>query len=132
MDRRTFLGTSLALPLAGPVAAGLAEVQNAATNEPAPPREIPGIRRCRDVALQILKPTDKQLQHGLELHANALVFDVYGFAPRAAVDGDGLKAAVEAGASDIELQDLTEDMSMTRCVTDPVERDEFLQAWESA
>ena len=55
------------------------------------------------MALNILKPSEKQLQHGLELHANSLVFDVYGFSPRAAVDGDALKAAVEAGASEIEL-----------------------------
>jgi membrane dipeptidase len=72
------------------------------------------------------------LQHGLELHANSLVFDVYGFAPHAAVDGDALKAALQAGASEIELQDMMEDMWMTRCVADPAERDEFLQAWESA
>jgi membrane dipeptidase len=132
MDRRTFLGTSLALPLAGPAAAGLAEPEKTATKEAASPRENPSIRRCREVALEILKPTEKQLQHGLELHANSLVFDVYGFAPRAAVDGNAVKVAVEAGASESELQDLTEDLSMTRCVTDPAERDEFLQAWDAA
>src|SRR5262245_18420501 len=132
MDRRVFLETSLALPLAGAAATALAETQKSAAKDAAPLRENPAVGRCREVALQILKPTERQLQHGLELHASSLVFDVYGFAPRAAVDGDALKAAVEAGASDIELQDLTEDMSMTRCVSDPAERDEFLNAWQAA
>lgn len=132
MDRRDFLETSLALPLAG-AAAGWPRDRTAAAEEgPHSPRENPYIRRCREVALNILKPTDKQLQHGLELHRASLVFDVYGFAPRAALDGDALKAASDAGASDAELQDLTEDMSMTRCVTDPAEREEFLLAWKAA
>jgi membrane dipeptidase len=90
------------------------------------------IEHCRQVGLDVLKPTKAQLEHGLELHANSVVFDVYGFAPRAAVDGDAIKAAVEAGASDIELQDLREDMGMTRCVTDAAERAEFLQAWKAS
>lgn len=132
MDRRTFLGTSLALPLAGAAVGGAAEPARNATKEPAPLRGNPYIRHCRDVALGILKPTEKELQRGLELHANSLVFDVYGFAPRAAIDGDAVKAAMEAGASEIEVQDLTEDMSMTSCVSDLTERDEFLQGWQAA
>ncbi len=132
MDRRDFLGTSLALPLAGAAAGLSAEAGDTAKNEAAPLRDNPYVRHCRDVALNVVKPTEKELQHGLELHANSVVFDVYGFAPRSAVDGEVLKAAVEAGASEIELQDMTEDMSMTRCVTDPAERDEFLQAWQAA
>ena len=38
------------------------------------------------------------------LHAESVVFDSYGFAPRAAVDGDAIRRAVEAGASAIELK----------------------------
>ena len=76
----------------------------------------PSIQQAREVALSILKPTAKELEHGLRLHAESVVFDAYGFSPRAAVDGDALAAAVEAGASDIELDDLREEMSMTRYV----------------
>jgi len=90
------------------------------------------IQEARQVALDILKPNKKDLEHGLELHTNSLVFDIYGFAPRAAVDGDAMRQAVEAGASAIELKDMREDMSMTRYVTDPAERKEFIQAWEAA
>lgn len=38
-------------------------------------------------ARSILKPSQKQLEHGLELHRNSLVIDAYGFMPRAAYDG---------------------------------------------
>jgi membrane dipeptidase len=90
------------------------------------------IQRARRVALNILKPSKKQLEHGLELHANSLVVESYGFAPTAAIDGDGMGEAMEAGASEIELQDAREDMSMTRHVTDAAERQEYMDAWEAA
>ncbi|MCZ6678942.1 MAG: membrane dipeptidase [Candidatus Poribacteria bacterium] len=90
------------------------------------------IQRARDVALSILKPSRREIEHGLELHKNSLVCESYGFSPRAAVDGDAVKAAVKAGASEVEIQDMTEDMRMTRYVTDPLEREEYMMAWEAA
>jgi membrane dipeptidase len=36
------------------------------------------------------QPTPAQIEHGWELHFNSLVFESYGFAPRAAMDGAGL------------------------------------------
>ena len=90
------------------------------------------IREARKVALKVLRPSRRELKRGLELHESSVVVDAYGFAPRSAVDGDRLRAAVEAGASDAELQDMREDMYMTRCVTDPIERAEFISAWKAA
>jgi len=90
------------------------------------------IQEARDAALSILKPSKNDLEHGLELHANSVVCDAYGFAPRAAVDGEALQALIDAGASPTELRDMRETMSMTRCVTDPVERAEFTEAWEAS
>ncbi|HID07855.1 MAG TPA: dipeptidase, partial [Armatimonadetes bacterium] len=90
------------------------------------------IERAREVALSILQPSRRDIEHGLELHRNSIVCEAYGFAPRAAIDGDALKTAMEAGASEIELQDMIEDMTMTRCVTDSQEREEFMRAWEVA
>ena len=98
------------------------------------------IQQAREVALSILKPSQREIEHGMELHKNSIVCEAYGFAPRAAVDGDAVKAAVEAGASEIELQDMIEDMSMTRYVPTPgpsqegriKEREEFMEAWEAA
>ena len=58
------------------------------------------IREARRVALAILKPSERDLERGLELHADALVFESYGFAPRAAIDGEAFNKAAEEGASD--------------------------------
>jgi len=90
------------------------------------------IEEARNVALDILKPSPRDLEHGLELHANSIVVESYGFSPRSAVDGDALRAAMDARASTLELQDLREEMSMTRCVTDPDERADYQEAWDAA
>jgi membrane dipeptidase len=124
-DRRRFLASA-----AGGAAAwaGLAARTAAAPFD----TDNEAIRAGRRAALAPLKPTDKDLQRGLALHAEAVVFDAYGFAPRAAVDGDALRKAAEGGASDDEMTDLREEMMMTRMATDPAERDEFLAAVRSA
>ena len=116
MTRRNFLGTTAAT--------------SAALAQSATPNET--IERARKVALDMLKPSQSDLDHGLELHANSIVFDAYGFAPRAAIDGDAMRKAMEGGASEIELQDMREDMTMTRASIDPAERAEFLQAWKAS
>ena len=90
------------------------------------------IRRAREAALELLKPSRKDLEHGLELHAQSVVVESYGFSPRSAVDGDRLREAIEAGASRAEVADLSEWMRMTRCVDDPAERAEYQQAWEAS
>ncbi|MFK8113702.1 MAG: membrane dipeptidase [Rubripirellula sp.] len=92
----------------------------------------PKIQASRDTALSILKPSTAELDRGLKLHAESVVFDAYGFGPRASVDGDALSAAVQAGASTAELKDLREEMTMTRYVTDPVEQQEFRNAWRAS
>jgi len=129
INRRDFLAASAALPL---TAAAVQAKEDASPLERLNPKSNAAIQHDRQVALDILKPTKAQLEHGLELHANSVVFDCYGFAPRAAIDGDAFAAAVQSGASDLELQDLREDMTMTRCVTDPVEQAEFLEAWDAS
>lgn len=135
MERRNFIKgaapiAAAALPLAnltahaaaktGSPLAGLTENLNA------------DIQKARDAALAVLKPSAKDLQRGLELHADSLVFDSYGFSPRSAIDGEALKAAVLAGASDAELEDLREDMSMTRCITNADEQREYLDGWRAS
>lgn len=128
MDRRTFLQASA--------------VASAATLHPGPATADsvtrltqqlnPMTQHAREVALNILKPSARDLQHGLELHADSIVFDSYGFAPRAAIDGDAMKALIEAGGSVAEIKDLREDMSMTRCATNDIERAEFEAAWRAS
>lgn len=116
MNRRQFLGTGGSLAAAAQL--------SAQTNDK--------IERDRQVGLSILKPSPRDLDYGLALHRESVVFDAYGFAPRAAVDGDALRELAEDGGSDIELQDRSEDMAMTRAATVAAEREEFVRAWNAA
>lgn len=139
MDRRHFLKASAGMPIAVGMTtrartnrppSGSSDVDEQETKKRIQANEQ--IQRARQVALKILKPSSKELEHGLELHANSLVIEPYGFSPYAAVDGDKIRAAVEAGASELELHDMREDMQRTRSVTDPAERREYMDAWEAA
>ncbi len=90
------------------------------------------IRKARNLALSILKPTAKQIERGLEVHRESVVFDAYGFAPRCAIDGERMKRLLDQNPSEVEIRDLREDMMMTQCVESERERKEFAQAWEAA
>ncbi|APZ90882.1 dipeptidase [Fuerstiella marisgermanici] len=130
MDRRTFLQATAAT-------AAIATTSSSSADEPNPVADLterlnPTIQHAREVALSILKPSPADLQHGLELHADSVVFDSYGFSPRSAIDGDAMKALVEEGGSNAEIKDLREEMSMTRCAIDPVEQAEYHAAWKAS
>ncbi|HEU5147681.1 MAG TPA: membrane dipeptidase [Chryseosolibacter sp.] len=90
------------------------------------------IKAAYDLGLNILKPTRKQLERGLELHRNSVVFDTYGFMPRSAVDGARLAEVANARASALELSDMHEDMSMTHFVDNEREKQELATAWEAS
>jgi membrane dipeptidase len=125
LTRRSFLQSTVA------TVGALAATPAFSGQEPRKPfnRQI---EHAREVASSILKPTPQQLEHGLRLHRESVVFDAYGFAPRSAVDGDALAQLIDEGCSYLEYKDMNEDMSMTRCVTDPVEQAEFLEAWRAS
>jgi hypothetical protein len=59
------------------------------------------MKRDYERALSILKPTKVQLERGLELHRNSLIFDTYGFMPRAAVDGAAIAKVVRSKTDEI-------------------------------
>jgi membrane dipeptidase len=90
------------------------------------------IRAARDAAIALLKPTEKQLEHGLRLHAEALVVESYGFSPRCLIDGEALRKAIEAGAGASEIEDLQTEMLLARVAWDPSQRQEYLDAWNAA
>lgn len=90
------------------------------------------IDRAREVGLALLQPTAAQEERAAELHASALVFDAYGFAPRAAIDAARVNEAVSGGASATELNNLREEISMTRMATNAREKKEFLDAFRAA
>jgi len=131
IHRRNFLHASLGLSLAG-AGAALAQPPASPSRPDLSWQKNEVVQQARQAALDILKPRERDLKRGLELHADSVVFDVYGFAPRAAVDGEAIRQAVESGASAVELKDMREEMSMTRYVTDPAEQAEFKQAWEAS
>lgn len=131
LNRRTFLA---AAGLASSTAA-LAPAAESSPDQPYDPNRDPllisqnlVIIKGRDAALEVLQPSQANLHRGLELHRRSLVFDTYGFAPRAASYPPDLTALVEAGASDVELQDLQEEQSMLRAATVADERTEFEEA----
>lgn len=89
------------------------------------------MKEGRDAAQDVLKPSRRDLEHGLELHANSIVCETYGFSPRSAIDGDRFNDMLESGASEMELVDGMENMSMTRCIGEEAERSEYINAWKA-
>jgi membrane dipeptidase len=90
------------------------------------------IEKARLTALSLISPSDRDVAHGLDLHANSIVFDSYGFAPRCAVNGAAFQQAIDANRSDAELADLRLDMMLSRAADDETERREFLEAFHAA
>jgi membrane dipeptidase len=91
----------------------------------------PAIDKPRQIALDLLKPTQAQIEHAWELHFSSVVFESYGFAPRFAVDGDRINEAIKEGASSAELTDMRESMTMSRGVSHERERKEFFDAFHA-
>lgn len=121
MDRRDFVASTAGIAFAGGAAPG-----------GGPAKLTPTMEQAREAGLKALKPTARELERGLKLHAESLVFDGYGFAPRAALDVEAIRRAYDAGASDAELQDLRAEMGMLRSAADVAERVEFEAAWQAA
>jgi len=92
----------------------------------------PRIEEDRRIALDLLKPSARDLDRGLALHAAGHVIEAYGFAPFSAVDGARMKALVEAGASPDEIEAQHESDMRVRAATDPDERAIHLAAWAAA
>lgn len=125
-SRRRFLVTAAATPLAIRMCneSRAWATQHANSNEK--------IEKARLAALSLLAPNDRDIAHGLELHANSIVFESYGFAPRCAVDGAAIQRSIEANCSDLELADLRLEMMLSRAADDDTERREFLEAFHAA
>lgn len=123
--RRSFLRSVSAL-----AALGFSERRGFAADSAATGNDV--IDKARQAALAVLKPNSREVEHGLRLHAESIVFDVYGFAPRSAVESGPFLAAAEAGASDAELRELREEQMMTTFATDEVEQAEFFAAFHAS
>lgn len=90
------------------------------------------IDKPREIAINLLNPTQAQLERAWELHFGSIVFESYGFAPRTAIDGDAYKAAFLGGATQETLNDLRESMSMNGQLRSEREHKEFFDAFHAA
>lgn len=90
------------------------------------------IQRDRQVAIDLLQPSKADLDRGLALHRESVVVESYSLGLMAPVDPVRMNEKIEEGATDIELQDLSEDMRMTGWVDDRAFRQEFEEAWEAS
>lgn len=90
------------------------------------------IRHAREVATGILNPSPSELDRGLALHKESVVVESYSLGIMAPLDAERMSAAIESGATDLELQDLGEDVRMTGWVDDDRLRGEFEEAWETS
>jgi membrane dipeptidase len=90
------------------------------------------IKKARDIAIGILKPSASDLDRGLALHKESVVVESYSLGLMAPIDADIISAKIEEGATDEELFHLGEDMRMTRWIGEPSLREEFEEAWEAS
>ena len=84
------------------------------------------------LALDILHPSQKDLEHGLELHRNSFVFDAYGFMPLGGGKDPRLDELIRQHASRDELSYEYEKFRMYECFKEPAMRKLLADAWETA
>lgn len=93
---------------------------------------IDSIAEAREVALSLLKPSKRDLEHGLALHGESLVVESYSLGLHAPVDPAPLNKLFEDHASYEEYSQLREEMIMTRWAATDALREEYRQAWEAS
>ncbi|MBE6389638.1 MAG: dipeptidase [Lentisphaerae bacterium] len=86
----------------------------------------------RKIGLDVLKPDEKSLRHGLELHAESYVFDAYGFSPTGGGKAPRLGELISGGASRDEITRALEEFRMIGCFDDPQMVKLLKEAWDFA
>jgi membrane dipeptidase len=92
----------------------------------------PDILPARETALAVLRPTEAELEHGLELHAHATVVDTYGFSAMAAPDPQRIQWGIDQNLDPAALKRLRIESMMTRMADDPRQRALFAEAWRAS
>ena len=95
-------------------------------------KELLQVKQARQAAMDILKPSQKDLEHGLELHKNSIVCDTYAFAPNAPFASTKLHELAAAGASLLEFNDSKEEMTMLGHLSNSNLRKEFIELWKAS
>lgn len=85
-----------------------------------------------EAALSFLNPSQRDLEHGLELHRSSLVAESYSLGLHAPVDADALNRELDAGASVDDYKRLREEQFITRWAVTPELRRDFRNTWEAA
>jgi membrane dipeptidase len=95
---------------------------------------LPFIEKARDRALELLKPTQAQLDHGLELHRESLVVDSFGFAPLSLTRRmiERVNAMNDDGTPRDVLKNRLLEMRCTEHGLDPEARDHYAMAWDAS
>ena len=90
-------------------------------------------QEIRQAAMDVLRPTEKELKHGLELHRESVVFDAYGFMPVCrGNDSPRLEAMIADGAGRDEITREREAFASTEAFSDPEMLARLKAAWEFA
>jgi membrane dipeptidase len=89
-------------------------------------------KKARQIALDILQPSQADLDRGLALHEEALVIESYGFSPRAAIDGAAVARLIEEGGGDEEVGEVMEEMLLMRMAEEADLRAEYIDAFAYA
>ena len=84
------------------------------------------------IGLAALRPSQKDLEHGLELHRNSFVFDTYGFIPTGGGKFPRLDELVRGGASRDEVRYAVENFRMYESLKDPLMQKKLAETWEFA
>ncbi len=90
------------------------------------------IASCREAALAVLKPSKRELEHGLELHKNSLVWEAYGFAPIGFYRQGHIEEIIGQGASLIEVMEAREEMLSLGILEDSEGMKAYRLAWEAS
>jgi len=90
------------------------------------------IEKKRKMALDVLKPSAHDLEHGLELHRSSLVWDAYGFAPGGTLPVELMHRIVDSGMGRDEKIDLLEQTRQVDSFKDPDMWAEAVEAWNAA
>ena len=92
----------------------------------------PTILQNRKLGASLLKLSDADLHHGLELHDQSVVIDIYGFSAIANPDVPRLLEARAQGISPTDFVHMRTQMLLTRMADVPQEAQYFSQAWSAA
>jgi membrane dipeptidase len=91
---------------------------------------IESMEKAWQSGLDILNPSEKDLQHGLELHKESIVVDSYGFSPTALIDKEKMNQLIDEDASPNEIMDHIQEMLMTGYARDDELFKDVKEAWE--